>query len=68
MRIRIRNPAIIDTFSLGGRYCQLPRLSPAERQYLTQLVAGQGKDFLKRTPAFIHKADPTTVPAVRIRL
>jgi hypothetical protein len=43
-------------------------LSPAERQYLTQLVAGQGKDFLKRTPAFINKADPTTVPAVKMPL
>jgi len=44
--------------------CQLPALSPAERQFLTQLVAGQGKDFMKRSPGSISKSDPSTVPAV----
>eukprot|EP00090_Calanus_glacialis_P004550 TRINITY_DN13405_c0_g1_i1.p1 TRINITY_DN13405_c0_g1~~TRINITY_DN13405_c0_g1_i1.p1 ORF type:complete len:458 (-),score=152.22 TRINITY_DN13405_c0_g1_i1:124-1497(-) len=44
--------------------CQLPRLVPAERQFLTQLVAGQGKDYMKKCPANISSADPTTVPQV----
>eukprot|EP00092_Neocalanus_flemingeri_P017345 GFUD01018760.1.p1 GENE.GFUD01018760.1~~GFUD01018760.1.p1 ORF type:complete len:458 (-),score=135.45 GFUD01018760.1:108-1481(-) len=44
--------------------CQLPRLVPAERQFLTQLIAGQGKDFMKKCPTNICKADPTTVPQV----
>jgi len=44
--------------------CQLTRLVPAERQFLTQLIAGQGKDFMKKCPANICKADPTTVPQV----
>jgi len=44
--------------------CQLPTLSPAERQFLTQLVAGQGKEFMKRSPGSISKSDPSTVPAV----
>jgi len=44
--------------------CQLPRLVPAERQFLTQLVAGQGKEFMKKCPGNISSADPTTVPQV----
>lgn len=44
--------------------CQLPRLLPAEKQFLTQLVAGQGKDYMKKCPVNICKADPTTVPQV----
>jgi len=44
--------------------CQLPRLVPAERQFLTQLIAGQGKEFMKKCPANICKADPSTVPQV----
>ena len=49
---------------LGGYGCQLPRLSPAEKQFLTQLLAGQGKEFMKRTAASISLSDPSTVPSV----
>ena len=40
-------------------------LNPSERQYVTQLVAGQGKDFSKKTAAIISNGDPITVPQVR---
>jgi len=54
-----------DNFQSGdGRYRQLPILSPSERQFLTQLVGGQGKEFVKKTPVAICKADPVTVPQV----
>jgi len=43
---------------------QLPRLVPAERQFLTQLIAGQGKDFMKKCPLNICKAEPSTLPQV----
>jgi len=63
--IHLLNPTY-DGFDPGElRFgCQLPTLSPAERQFLTQLVAGQGKEFMKRSPGSISKSDPSTVPAV----
>ena len=42
----------------------MPRLSPAEKQFLTQLLAGQGKEFMKRTVGSICHSDPSTVPSV----
>ncbi|XP_023342997.1 CCR4-NOT transcription complex subunit 11 [Eurytemora carolleeae] len=54
-----------DSFDAGdARYRQLPALKPSERQFLTQLVAGQGKDFLKKSPGTICKADTVSVPQV----
>jgi len=43
---------------------QMPALSPAERQFVSQLIGGQGKEFMKRSPGNISKSDPSTVPAV----
>jgi len=61
--IHLLNPP--DSFDAGdARYRQLPVLKPAERQFLTQLVGGQGKEFMKKTPASICKSDPFTVPQV----
>jgi len=61
--IHLLNPP--DSFDSGdARYRQLPLLKPVERQFLTQLVAGQGKDFLKKSAAAICKSDPVTVPQV----
>ena len=42
----------------------MPRLNPAEKQFLTQLVAGQGKEFMKRTAAAVTTADTVSVPSV----
>ena len=51
--------------TVDSRYgCQLPRLNPAERQFLTQLLAGQGKEMMKRTAASLGKSDPATLPPV----
>jgi len=63
--IHLLNPSY-DGFDPGElRFgCQLPSFSPGERQFLTQLVAGQGKDFMKRSAGNITKSDPSTVPAV----
>lgn len=54
-----------DTLDPGeeARY-GLPRLNPAERQFLTQLVAGQGKEFMKRTAGGVTRADTVSVPSV----
>ena len=34
--------------------CQLPRLVPAERQFLTQLIAGQGKVMYSSSPSCVQ--------------
>ena len=39
-------------------------MNPAERQFLTQLVAGQGKEFMKRTAGGVTRADTVSVPSV----
>ena len=36
---------------------RLPRLNQAERQFLTQLIAGQGRDLVKKTAAAITTGD-----------
>ena len=50
----------------------MPRLSPAEKQFLTQLLAGHGKEFMKRTAgSIVHSVildpklpqDPTSAHA-----
>jgi len=53
----------VDNFE-DNKYCHLPVLNASERQYLTQLVAGQGKDFVKKTASIISNGDPMTVPQV----
>jgi len=63
--IQLLNPG--ETYDPGDQLrfgCQLPRLSPAERQFLTQLLAGHGREFMKRTAGAISRSDPTTVPGV----
>jgi len=44
--------------------CQLVSLNPAERQFLTQLIAGHGKDFMKKTATVVSKSDSVSMPQV----
>jgi len=55
-----------ETFDPGEqRYgCQLARLNPGERQFLTQLLGGQGKDLMKKTAGSLGKSDPANLPGV----
>lgn len=55
-------PVFIQLLSPQQEGERLPQLSAAERQFLTQLVAGKGRDFMKRSPASISSLDPSTVP------
>lgn len=57
------SPVFIQLLGPGEqRYgCQLPRLNPAERQFLAQVLGGQGKDLMKRTAAAIIKSDPASL-------
>lgn len=44
--------------------CQLVSLNQAERQFLTQLIAGHGKELMKKNASVISKSDSVTMPQV----
>lgn len=45
---------------------RLPRLNQAERQFLTQLIAGQGRDLVKKTAAAITTGDLANMTQVDV--